>query len=378
MASARSATPPRRTSQSRSPKRGNPDHEVSPARWAGVAFVIAAIVSAIALAFISPSQPGAAQQPAAVAAVESPSPAPSALAQITQVPTVQPKITNPPPDETTPEREISVTVEIPEEADVPRRLLTLSILLDGEVEQEVDRPETGGSITVDGVRIEPGPNTLQAVLSTLAGPGPVSEPVTVTLDPEQTKLAIIAPEKKSETYAEQVDVEVAAEPDTIVNVAKVNSTQGQNVTLGPTGQATVTVRLKKGNNRIRARTVDSAGQAQTARITVRRIDGTPKIKVQAPAKVERSSLPAKVKVSVRVTDAEGKPLEGATLNYSLGGSGRIAQTDVDTTNANGRATWNTTISPTSSPSGDEVTVTVTATSPESGEPATVDRAISLD
>jgi hypothetical protein len=382
MASARS-TAPRRTSSSGGPKRGNPEHEVSPARWAGVAFVIAALVSAIALAFVSPSQPGAAQQPSAIGegtGSEAASPEPSPSTVPARLPTVQPTITKPPPDQVTAEREIAVTVELPEEGLVPQKQLTLYIMLDGVItDHKVARPTTGGEVTVEGVRIEPGANSLQAVLSSPAGPGPASDPVSITLDTEKTGLAIVAPDSKHETYDESVRVEIEAEPDAVVDVSNLDSGwDPAAITVGRTGQENVLVRLKVGKNRIRATSVDRAGQPQTEQITVRRIDGTPHIKIGAPAAVKRSSLPAKIAVAVRVTDADGAPLPGTTVDYSLGGSGRSVVTDADTTNDNGRSRWKATIAPTSSISGDQVVVTVTATSPESGESATASHIIDVD
>jgi hypothetical protein len=383
MASAKSTTP-RRTSSSSGPKRGDPEHEVSPARWAGVAFVIAALVSAIALAFVSPSQPGAAQQPSAIggetSSVEA-SPAPSQSVAPARLPTVQPTITNPLPDKETAEREIAVTVELPREPQVPRKDLTLYIMLDGIIssDHKVAKPQTGGAVTVEGVRIEPGVNSLQAVLTSPAGPGPASEPVSITLDTEKMGLSILAPENRYETYDETVRVEIEAEPDAVVEVSNLDmGWDPAAVTVGRTGQESVIARLKVGRNRIRAMSVDQAGQPQTEQITVRRIDGTPHIKIGAPARVKGSSLPAKIAVAVRVTDAAGEPLEGTTVDYSLGGSGRSVVTDADTTNANGRSRWKATIAPTSSISGDQVVVTVTATSPESGETATATHLVDVD
>lgn len=381
MASAKSTTS-RRTSSSGTSKRADPEHQVSPARWAGVAFVIAALVSAIVLAFVSPSQPGAAQQLGAASegtGAEQASPEPSASTPPAHRPTVQPRITNPPPDQVTVEREIAVTVALPEEPLVPKRDLTLHIMLDGVIsEHRVLRPETGGSVTVEGVRIEPGATTLEAVLASPAGLGPVSEAVRITLDTDKPKLTFVSPANKHETFDDQLTVKVASEPGAVVDVSNVDNKWDQRaITLGPTGQEDVLVRLRKGRNRIRATSVDQAGQTQTARVTVRRVDGKPRIKLKAPAVVKRTSLPAKVVVAVRVTDADGKPLEDATLNYSLGGSGRTVITDADTTNANGRSRWKATISPTSSPSGDEVVVTVTATSPQSGQSATAKHVLAV-
>ncbi len=110
MASAKASGTTKRSSSGRG-ARSSQQPEVSPARWAGVALVIAAIVGAIALAMISPSEQGEPQQPGVIA--EAPSPSFSSTPGDGQVPTVQPTITSPGDRTETPEVEIAVAVELP-------------------------------------------------------------------------------------------------------------------------------------------------------------------------------------------------------------------------------------------------------------------------
>ena len=88
---------------------------MSPARWGGVALVIAAIVGAIFLAMISPSGANEPEQPGVIAEVATPGPSPTTAD--TRVPTVQPAISIPPDGEVTAELEIVVAVDIPDDED---------------------------------------------------------------------------------------------------------------------------------------------------------------------------------------------------------------------------------------------------------------------
>jgi len=361
MASAKPATTSRRSSSGKSPKKKGEEPEVSPARWAGVAFVIVAIMAAIVLAVISPSDPSPA--PAEVAPEASPTPSPTALD--TRVPTAQPRITNP---VTGPTRELDfpVTVDLPEE-ELAKRWLTLYILRGEEEVGKLDKPKSGGSVTVPSVRVDPGPNELTAVLSGPGGFGPRSEPILLTVDRNAPELALTAPKNKTETYEARIVVEGTSEVG--ADVAITNETTGAKVkeVVGNSGTFDATVRLKRGvTNKIVASSIDGAGIKRSKTVRVTRLDGTPKIKIQDIDPVRRSDLPKKVRIVVDVKDADGKPMADARVDYLLGAQDRTTLNETLFTDADGRSVWRPIIEPSSSVA-DALELSVTVTSSLSGD-----------
>ena len=347
MASAKAGGTTKRSSPSRGSRKGQ-ESDVSPARWAGVALVMAAIVGAIFLAMISPSDqgdPGQPSQPGAVAENPVPSQSAAPAAIDVAIPVAQPLITNPSDRTSTPEIEIAVTVDVPDDTTVPRRDLELHVNNGSQI-TTVEKPKPGTTVTVEGVRLTPGENTITAVLGSLAGLGPVSDPVVVILDETKTKVGITSPKNKTETYEDAIAVEFASEVGATVRVVNEANKYDDKVVIGPSGEHSLSVRLKFGKNRIVATSVDEAGQIQDDSVTVTRLDGRPRVKIKYPKTV---NPPEDVRIVVDVTDDSGKPMPDAEVYFSLGGTGRTTDSDPSITNDKGRAVWNTKIAASTSP-----------------------------
>ena len=361
MASAKGGGTTRRSSSSRSSKKQEP--EVSPARWAGVALVIAAIVGAVFLAMISPSDPGEPGQAGVeVAEVETTAlaPSPSPTAVDAPVPVAVAEIIVPKDGRLTREYEFAVTVAVPDDRTVKRQHLLLHIYNNGTHAKTYENPKPGTDVKVEGVRLAPGANALTAVLgSSLAGLGPVSEPITVTLDEELPDLEIVAPKKKYQTYEDKVTVEVASEVDASVTVRNMANDHDPEVTIGPSGTASTVIKLKRGKNRIVATSVDQAGQPKRAERVVTRLDGRPTIKLKVPESV---NPPEEIRIVAEVTDSNKQPMEGAEVNFSLVAPNQSTLTEPGVTNAKGRAVWEVQISNSSSPA-DALEVAVLVISP---------------
>ena len=372
MASVRNGGTTRTASSSRSSTVQGP--KVSPARWAGVALVIAAIVGAIFLAMISPSEPESPPEPAVVAEASSPSPSPSPTAIDVPVPVVTPVITNPGSGTLTPEFEIAVTVDVPDDDTIPRKHLDLYVYTGNEI-TTLEKPKPGTKVTVQGVRLTPGENTLTAALGSPAGPGPVSDPVVVTLDEEAPRLTITAPKNKFETYDEGVTVEFSSEVGARVRIRnEANKFDQPEQTVNSGGEGSIFVPLKRGaRNRIVATSVDQAGQPQEAFISVVRIDGRPSVKLKLPKSVRP---PEEIRIVAEVSDADGKPMPEAEVHFSLGGPNRTSLSESRTTNDKGRAVWVVEVAASSSPA-DALELGVVVYSPITGDKRSVDRNIPL-
>ncbi|RKY17758.1 MAG: hypothetical protein DRQ55_15010 [Planctomycetota bacterium] len=362
MASAKPAATSRRNTSGKGPKKSD-EPEISPARWGGVALVIAAIIAAITLAVISPSDPDTTAQPGIAGVDSTPTPAPSVLD--TRVPTAQPTIVSP-GEGPTPEYEISVTVAVPEEEDIPRKDLTLVVLRGDEELGKVLKPKPGTKVKVEGVRLLKGSeNELTAALKGPGGLlGPRSNPVLVTQDPDAPSLAITSPAKGYDTYDKTVIVAGTSEVGAEVRITnEANSFGPKTVVVPASGEFSISVPLKVGPNRILAESENQIGQTQPRRIKVVRKDGRPTIdNVKYPRRIPKSTLPKTIRVVVDVVDSKGKEMEGATVAYTLGAPGYPAVKADEETGPNGHSVWNVRVEP-SDALTDTLELSVTVTSP---------------
>lgn len=362
MASAKSTTTTRRASPGRSSGTQG-EHVVSPARWAGVAFVITAIVAAIILGMVSPSDPDSAP----AVAVDVASPSPSAGTLDGQVPIAQPTIVLPNDGEEYPEFVIPVTVELPSE-EIPSEFLTLYIMRGDDALKKKENPKTPGTVTVRGVEVDEGANELTALLAGPAGLGPRSEPVVVIVNREAPGLEVIAPEDKSEVYEKVVRVEGTSEVGAEVKVRnETTGTTKEYGVIGADGEFAVSMPLKRGvNNKIKVISRGSAGIPQEKPIRVTQVDGRVKVKIRKIDPVDVAALPAEVRIVVDVTDMQGKPMPKAAVFLSLGGPSQESEQVTLTTNDAGRVVWETTIE-TGIERTDTLGVSAEVTSPLSGQ-----------
>ncbi|MFV2063275.1 MAG: Ig-like domain-containing protein [Chloroflexota bacterium] len=335
MASAKPA-PTTRRSRTGSKPAGSDEPEISRARWAGVALIMTALLGAVTLAVISPSDQDRSGQVATVTQTAVPS-----IPADTRLPTEQPEILQPEDGVTSGEWETTIIVALPEDP-LPRRLLKLQILRNGKVLGEKPRPEAG-DVTFQGIRLKKGANVLIAALQGPGGLGPLSEPVTIMLDDTRPELAISTPEEDFKTSDRTVVLSGTSEPGATVDIK--NATKGwvDPAVVGPSGSFTKTVPLVEGKNRIVIKATDGAGNVRRVTRFVIQQDGRPVVKLNAPKNVKLASLPATIRLRVEVTDASGDSIVGADAIFTLIIPGQSSETNEDVTNASGRASWRVTV-----------------------------------
>jgi hypothetical protein len=359
MASAKPAVAARRSSSLKRPT-GGQEPRISPARWAGVALVLTAILAASALAVLSPSQPEeSSAQPGVITSTASPTPAPSVADM--RVPTGKPTIVSP-GSGPTPEYEIAITVDVPEE-ELPRKLLSL-VVLRGDEELAVRAPKfkLGGRVTIKGVPLlERSDNELAVALKSEAGIGPPSDPVVVTQDPDAPALTITAPSDRTEVSTRTVTVKGTSEVGAEVTIRNESNGVGPiSLTVGSSGEFEKAVQLQYGINRIAVESKDQTAVSRRKVVRVTRVDSQPYFKVDVTPK--RISKPGPIKVVVTVTDAEGEPMAEATVAYTLRSPTSPSDTHTDVTGANGRSVWKTDVAWSSS-LADAIQLGVSVTSP---------------
>jgi Bacterial Ig domain len=237
------------------------EQAISPARWAGVSLVIAAIVAAIVLAMVSGSDPSEPTDPVNPAIIPAGSSAPSSapIDPAALMPKGQPRIVNP-VSETTSEVDFPMTVELPAE-DLRPKDLDLIIVRGNEKVGEYEHPKPGESVVVPSVRVDEGENVLVAILRGPGGLGPPSEPITLIVDRSAKQLAITAPANKTTVYDDTVIIEGTADAGARVEI--VNETTGDPAvteTVGNSGTFDASIKLKpNATNKITASTTDDAG-----------------------------------------------------------------------------------------------------------------------
>jgi Glucodextranase, domain B len=359
MASAKPAPTSRapRTGR-RTPQDVEPD--ISPARWAGVGLVIAALLGAIVLAVVSPSIPDTVQGAGAIPA--GPTATPGASGEIdSRLPMAIPEIVDPGSGTITGEWYVDMGIKVPAE-ELSRDEVLLVVLRDGQVIEELDRPKLGGRNVIAGVPLVEGTNELTAALKGPGGLGPSSESIEVTLDRTAPHLELTSPADRTKTFDEIIKLVGMSEPGAEVRVlnAAADSDSGPLV-VGSDGAFDVDVRLAKGRNVITAESTSQAGRKQDASIVVTRNDGKPVISLKVvPQTLERGLPSQSVKVVVTVKDAAGDKMPGATVSYHVSGGQREADQLTSETDDKGRSTWSTQIK---GGSDDPVLLAVSVTSP---------------
>lgn len=388
MASTKTTATTRRSSSGRGPGAGG-EEAVSPARWGGVALVITALVGAIILAVISPTDPGAMAQPGSAAVEATPTPMAGAASGADPadpaagdaptgdgpLPLAKPSILS--AIEVTDEIDIRVKVQVPEE-EIPDRDLVL-VVFSGDREIGSKRePRTGKSVSVPVRLIEDSVNELTAALQSAAGLGPASEPVTVIQDSDVPGVEITSPASGEETYAKTVQLVVSSEPGATVRIRNRDNEPDRELDVGPSGELETTVPLALGRNRIVVIALDRSGRAGPRdRITIARRDGTPRIELKAPARVSRDTLASKgMRITVRVTDDRGEPMEGASVLYTLGGP-IPATTWSDEVGPDGTSVWRADDLGRPSSSAESLLLGVTVVSPDGVEAQAEPEAIAL-
>lgn len=311
------------------------------ARWAGVALVIAALVGAITLAVISPSDPrgsvragiGADVEPAA-----SSGPPPS-IAPDARVPQAQPEIIGPEDGSTTVEREMRVLVTVPE-YELPRDAVQLDIYRNGKLVDSEPMPPAD-DVEVGPIRLAEGRNEITAALASSSGSGPMSAPIVIDVDKVGPAVDIASPAENARVYTRSIDVSGTTEVGAQVTI--INRTNGRQkpLTVGPSGAFETSMLLDQGRNRIVILVVDEAGNAAPRiRRGVTRLDPQPEVKLRlSKSRIDVASLPRSVTATAIVTDSSGRPIEGADVIFAISLEEQPARTSRQTTNAKGQARW---------------------------------------
>lgn len=345
MASSRvSATTSRKSGNGSSRERGSSaELTVSNVRWAGVALVIAALLGAITLAVISPSDPtgvagSTVTQPAAEATVE----------PDLRVPDTEVRIISPIDGITTVEREMVIAITVlPYE--LPKGALTLQVYRNGEAVRGGSQARPAADdIDVGPIRLVEGRNEITAALTTSGGAGPTSAPVVIIVDKIGPDITVVSPESGARVFTRKIDVTGTSDVGALVTAHNNANDFERSETVGPSGTFEILVNLVAGKNKIVIRATDPAGNKTKPAIRrdVVRVDPVPRVKLTLSQKaLQVSSLPKRVRATVNATDSTGSPLEKAEVIFTVSVPDQGSRTKTVRTDADGQARWQIEITP---------------------------------
>ena len=191
-----------------------------------------------------------------------------------------------------------------------------------------------------------GANAFVAVLVTPTGEGASSPPVVYTLDTKAPAIKIASPANNSTQTGTSVHITGTTDAGATVTLRNPQAPGGSlsSQVVGGDGKFDLTVAIVAGSNAIQITSTDQAGNSTTVPLTLKRDFG--QLAVHLSVNPSKFSVAAQttIKLTAVATSANGGPLAGASVTFTLTvqGLGPITPASV-TTDATGSATFTTTI-----------------------------------
>jgi hypothetical protein len=182
---------------------------------------------------------------------------------------------------------------------------------------------------------------------TIIGPGGESDTSAVVrfvLDTAKPKVTITSPKNNAVINGKSVVIKGKVQARSTLIARNADNEQSISSTAEADGTFKLSLPLTNGVNHITINAADPAGNESTAELTVRRGNG--KLTVALTASdytISRRTLPQSIKLTASVTDPDGRPLAGADVTFTLSIPGIRTITADGKTDADGKASYQTTI-----------------------------------
>jgi hypothetical protein len=227
--------------------------------------------------------------------------------------------------------------------------------------QEVAIADTAKTI-IPGVQLTDGINDFSVTIVGSSGESEPSAVVRYIFDSTAPKLTITSPKDNAVVNAKAVTIKGKTQARTTLlarNTANGSSVAG---TAESDGTFTLSLALSAGTNKIVIDGTDPAGNTAETTLTVRRGTGKLMVSLSASAyQIKRSRLPEPVTLFAMATDPDGQALAGAAFTFTLSIPG-IPTVSIDgQTDADGKASFKTTIPKGASLGQGSATVLITST-----------------
>lgn len=220
-----------------------------------------------------------------------------------------------------------------------KRGMSIRVYVNGKLAKQLPVPRSV-RFTVTGVPLLRGSNEIRATVKG-ARESPRSAPVTITRDDVPPMVTVSEPATGRAVNAEVAHVAGATEPGTSVSLTDQGGRRLGTTVAGPDGRFALDVPLAVvGDNLINVSATDPAGNSAAAPLTIVRGEGKPTARLGLSAgRIRLASLPQRLGLSARVLDAEGNPVGGAAVTFSVSPPGLPTATFSTRTDASGNASW---------------------------------------
>ncbi len=201
--------------------------------------------------------------------------------------------------------------------------------------------------TTAALTLVEGSNTFAAALVTPSTEGQPSPEVVYILDTAPPVMSVTSPVDGSSQSGSSVVVSGKSDPDSTVTVRNRQAPGGglSSKVVGQDGRFAITVGLVAGSNSIQVTATDRAGNVTTDQLTVKRSYGKLAAHLAVAPATFKASGPTTLKLTTHATSANGGPLAGAKVVFTVTvqGLGPIVSPEL-TTDQTGTATWKVTVS----------------------------------
>jgi Glucodextranase, domain B len=268
------------------------------------------------------------------------------LPTATDVPISDAPIVEAPEEPYTANKEVDLLVTVPATlvGDDEHRIRILQQLKDQSPVAIGEWPIGETQRLVIPVELEKGINDFSAIIVGPSGGSEASPTVRYVLDTSKPKITITSPKDNAKVNRKAVDLKGTTQARaTLIARNETNDTSFSGVAAAD-GTFELSLPLRPGTNQITITATDPAGNVREAELTVRR--GSGKLTVSLGAndhQFRRRRLPDPIRLTAQVIDPDGRPLEGARATFTLSVPGIAVVTRNVTTDARGRASFQTTI-----------------------------------
>jgi hypothetical protein len=196
-----------------------------------------------------------------------------------------------------------------------------------------------------GVSLIEGTNTFTTTIDGPAGESEPSPAVTYVLDVSSPGIRIRSPLSGDVVNAAAAELVGETQPRSEVRLRNASTNASVTGQADDAGAFRLTIPIQAGSNELQVIAIDPAGNQSTVSILVNRGSGELTAALSATAyNVKVSNLPTRIVFTVLVGDPDGRPLEGATVTFTLAvpSVSALASRPLET-GGDGGATWSVTI-----------------------------------
>jgi hypothetical protein len=197
-----------------------------------------------------------------------------------------------------------------------------------------------GRVRVKNVPLRRGANKLSATLANAGGEGPRSSNMTVNVDDQPPRVTVRTPRSGITINDDSVTVQGKTEDGLMVVGRNTTSDRRTTTVAGASGAFALPIRLDKGRNTITVQTRDAAGNRGATNLVIYRGNGRPTVSLElSRKKIRLEALPLSLNTTATVRDANGLPIEGARVTFTIAPPGLPTDVNEVTTGRDGEATW---------------------------------------